>query len=122
MATHKHSKSFRQDGNRRTVDLVISGNIDAIYARVVKHLGGDRVAINYGTSGTNDGVAVIRGALRSKGKVPIYVNDIVLVLPYGSKQFELIGVLNAKQASDYNKSKPVENVKEETYEFDYATI
>jgi len=122
MATHKHSKSFRQDGNRRTVDLVISGNLDAIYAKVVKHLGGDRVAINYGSSGTSDGVAVIRGALRSRGKVPIYANDIVLVVPYGSKQFELIGVLNSKQASDYTKNIPVDTVKEETYEFDYATI
>jgi hypothetical protein len=119
MATHKHSKSYRQDGNRRTVDLVISGKMEALYAKVIKHLGGDRVSIHIGSS---DGVAVIRGALRSKGKVPIYSNDIVLVLPNGSN-FELIGVLNSKQASEYAKNNPVDTVvKEEAFEFDYATI
>ena len=119
MATHKHSKSYRQDGNRRTVDLVISGKMEALYAKVIKHLGGDRVSIHIGSS---QGTAVIRGALRSKGKVPIYSNDIVLVLPNGSN-FELIGVLNSKQASEYAKNNPVDTVvKEEAFEFDYATI
>jgi translation initiation factor IF-1 len=120
MATHKHSNTYRQEGNRRTVDLVISGKMDALYATVIKHLGGDRVRISIGKK---EGIAVIRGALRSRGKVPIYANDTVVVLPRNedASYFDLIGVLNAKQASDVVKNETVET-KDEAFEFDYLMV
>lgn len=141
MSGHKHrdaaKTSFRQERNNKNVNMAMNGDLDGvIYAKVMNHLGFGQVKIYFENSkkqGTQ-GIAKICGVLQRKGQVPIYSNDVVLVVPISNNRFELIGVLNSKQLSELKKRNDIPsyflndvssehfNKKEssEAFEFDYA--
>jgi translation initiation factor IF-1 len=88
---------------------------DAIYAKVMCHLGDSRVKIYYENEkkqGT-EGIALIRNLLRRRGQVPITSNDVVVVTPRtfetenAKKHFDLIAVLTRKEVMELKKQKKV---------------
>jgi translation initiation factor IF-1 len=116
--THRNqsSKNYRVEGNKRTVEATINGEVAlAMYAKVMSRLGEGRMSVYYdnGKRG-QEGVAKIRGLLRRRGQVPIQSNDIVIITPRefesgkdANKHFDIIGVLTAKQASELKKNKVI---------------
>jgi len=118
MKKHQSSKNYRVEGNKRTVVSALDGDIeDAIYAKVLKHLGNSRVMIYYENSSKQgtEGIALIRNLLRRRGQVPITSNDIVVVTPRtfegenSKKHFDLIAVLTRKDAMELNKQHKIPN-------------
>ena len=116
MKKHQSSKNYRVEGNKRTVISALDGDIeDAIYAKVLRHLGDSRVQIYYenGTKQGKEGIALIRNLLRRRGQVPITSNDIVIVTPRtfegenAKKHFDLIAVLTRKDAMELKKQRKI---------------
>jgi translation initiation factor IF-1 len=116
MKRHNSSKNYRVEGNKRAVSSALNDEIeDAIYAKVLRHLGNSRVQIYYENDkkqGT-EGIALIRNLLRRRGQVPITSNDIVIVTPRlfeaenAKKHFDLIAVLTRKDAMDLKKNNKI---------------
>lgn len=137
---NQSSKNYRVEANRRTVDATMAGQVSlALYAKVMGRLGEGRMRVYYEENGRgHEGVAKIRGLLRRRGQVPIQTNDIVILTPRefeaerAKKHFDIIGVLNMKQASELHKNSMIpeyflhditsvdtKKVSTEAYEFDY---
>ena len=141
MSGHKYKNatrvSFRQERNKKNVELAMNGDMDgAIYAKVMGHIGFGQVKVYFENSkkqGTQ-AIAKICGVLQRAGQVPIRTNDIVIIVHMNNNRFELMGVLDSKQLSDLKKSNDIPsyfvndvssddfNKKENTdaFEFDYA--
>lgn len=116
MKKHQSSKNFRVEGNKRTVVSALSGEIeDAIYGKVLRHLGNSRVEIYYenNTKQGREGIALIRNLLRRRGQVPIASNDIVVITPrtfesdHAKKHFDLVAVLTRKDAMELRKQRKI---------------
>lgn len=107
------AKNYRMAGNQRTVQLALSGDMDGIvYAKILTKLGDARMRIYYEEDKKgHEGIGKIRGLLRRRGQVPIGTNDIVIVtardFENGKKNFDIIGVLSSKEASDLKKRKEI---------------
>lgn len=116
MKKHQSSKNYRVEGNKRTVTSALDGDIeDAIYAKVLRHLGDSRVQIYFENEAKQgkEGIALIRNLLRRRGQVPIASNDIVIVTPRtfeganAKKHFDLIAVLTKKDATELRKQRKI---------------
>ena len=102
------SQGFRSLGNQREADRVASDEVEgSIYAKVMAHLGNGFVRVYFENEKRKgvEGVALIRGLLRRKGKVPIQTNDLVCIVPLSSditkeRAFQLWCVFTPKQAME----------------------
>lgn len=116
MKKHNSSKNYRVEGNKRAIASALNDEIsDAIYAKVLRHLGDSRVQIYYENEAKKgmEGIALIRNLLRRRGQVPITSNDIVIVTPRlfeaenAKKHFDLIAVTTRKDAMELKKMKKI---------------